>query len=76
MANLRPSAANSGTDATNRFHWDEAIVYAPHSKWEDSPVPSFWRGPVYRSIHELATALNEVSLAKLVEQDHKAAHGN
>lgn len=45
MANLRPSLKNTGTDTTHGFHWDEAIVYAPHSKWEDSPTPLFWRGP-------------------------------
>lgn len=61
MAKLRPSVPNSGTDTDNGFHWDEAIVCAPHSKWEDSPAPLFWRGPVYRSISGLATALGEVT---------------
>lgn len=61
MANQRPSVPNSGTDTDNGFHWDEAIVYAPHSEWEDSSAPLFWRGPVYRSISGLATALGEVA---------------
>jgi len=61
MANLRQPDANTGTDTSNGFHWDEAIVYAPHSKWEDSPAPLFWRGPVYRSISGLATALSGVN---------------
>lgn len=58
MASRKPSLPDSGTDTTNGFHWDEVIVYAPDSKWEDSPVPSFWRGPVYRSISALTTALD------------------
>lgn len=61
MANLRLSGANTDTDTSNGFLWGEAIVYAPHSKWEDSPAPLFWRGPVYQSISGLITALSEVS---------------
>ena len=75
MARIRPSGANTGTDTTNGFHWDEAIVYAPHSKWEDSPVPLFWRGPVYRSISGLAAALGEVSHRKLLGQASETSHG-
>jgi hypothetical protein len=75
MANLRQSGANTGTDTSNGFHWDEAIVYAPHSKWEDSPAPVFWRGPVYRSISGLTPALTEVSRAQLLEQRREAPNG-
>jgi len=32
----------------NGFHWDEALVYAPHSRWKDEPTPALWNGPVYR----------------------------
>lgn len=60
MANLR-SVPNSSLGTRNGFHWDEAIVYAPHSKWEDSPVPSFRRGPVYPAISGLATELSEIT---------------
>jgi len=76
MVSLRPSLANTGTDTTNGFHWDEAIVYAPHSKWEDSPAPLFWRGPVYRSISGLAAALRDVSRTKLSGQASEDSHGN
>lgn len=40
------------------FYWDEAIVYAPHSKWKDASTPLFWRGPVYQVIPGLRTALS------------------
>jgi hypothetical protein len=76
MASLRASLTNTGPDTTNGFHWDEAIIYAPHSKWEDLPPPLFWRGPVYRSISGLAAALSEVSRAKLSEKGREASHGN
>lgn len=72
MASLRRSLANTGTDTAHGFHWDEAIVYAPRSKWEDSPTPLLWRGPVYRSISGLAAALTETSRAKLPEQGTEA----
>lgn len=76
MASLRLSGgSNTGTDTSSGFHWDEAIVYASHSKWGDSPTPLFWRGPVYRSISGLAVALSEVSSVKPVEQGREGAHG-
>lgn len=76
MASLRLSGgSNTGTDTSSGFHWDEAIVYAPHSKWEESPAPLFWRGPVYRSISGLTAALTEVSRAKLLQQGREAPHG-
>jgi hypothetical protein len=55
MANSMPSKPkpNSGQG----FYWDEAILYSPHSKWKDAPMPSFWRGPVYKVILGLGTAL-------------------
>lgn len=44
------------------FYWDEAIVYAPHSKWKDGPVPLFWQGAVYQVIPGLTTALDGTSV--------------
>ena len=76
MAKLRLSGgSNTGTDTSSGVHWDEAIVYAPHSKWEDLPTPLFWRGPVYRSISGLTAAVSEVSSAKLLDQSHEAPPG-
>lgn len=42
------------------FYWDDAILYAPHERWEDEPVPSFWNGPVVHVIPGLKNALNGV----------------
>jgi hypothetical protein len=39
-------------------HWDEAILYAPASKWRDLPMPIFWNGPVVRSVSQLESKLN------------------
>jgi hypothetical protein len=41
------------------FYWDEAILYAPHSRWKDAPASVFWNGPVTRIIPGLEKALNE-----------------
>lgn len=41
------------------FHWDEAILYAPHVRWKDGPTPLFWNGPVFRIAPALEKALNE-----------------
>ena len=41
------------------FHWDEAILYPPHSHWSDEPDPVFWNGPVYRISASLDKALQE-----------------
>lgn len=48
-------------DPGEKFHWDEAILYAPHSRWKDAPRSLFWRGPVYRVIPGLQTALDEAT---------------
>ncbi len=41
------------------FHWDEAILYAPHTRWKDEPISAFWDGPVYRITSNLEKAFNE-----------------
>lgn len=38
------------------FHWEEAILYAPHSSWRDEPTPVFWKGPVFRNAASLDKA--------------------
>lgn len=48
-------------DPREKFHWDTAILYAPHSEWKDAPMPLFWRGPVYRVIPGLETAISEIA---------------
>jgi hypothetical protein len=48
------------TCCTNKgFHWDEAVLYAPHSHWKSRPTPVFWNGPVYRIAPALEKTLNE-----------------
>jgi hypothetical protein len=39
-----------------RFYWDDAILFAPHSHWKDMPVSVFWNGPVWRIIPSLEDA--------------------
>lgn len=34
-----------------------ALLFAPNTKWENDPRPSFWQGPVYRVIPGLEAAL-------------------
>jgi hypothetical protein len=39
------------------FYWDDAILYAPHSRWKDAPALVFWNGPVVTVIPNLEKAL-------------------
>jgi hypothetical protein len=39
------------------FYWDEVILYAPHSRWTDRPVPAFWNGPVVKAAPLVENAL-------------------
>jgi len=41
-------------------HWDEAILYAPRSKWSEGPTPVFWNGPVVKVIPGLESMLREL----------------
>lgn len=49
------------SDPGEKFHWDEAILYAPRSRWKHGPTPLFWHGPVYRVIPGLETAISEIA---------------
>jgi hypothetical protein len=39
------------------FFWDQAILYAPHSKWRATPATVFWNGPVVRVAAALEQAI-------------------
>jgi hypothetical protein len=39
------------------FFWDNAILYAPLSKWRQTPAAVFWNGPVVRVTSALEKAL-------------------
>jgi hypothetical protein len=41
------------------FFWDEAILYAPRTKWKDMPVSVFWNGPVWKIIPGLEKAVGD-----------------
>ena len=41
-------------------NWDEAILYAPGSRWGDKPIPAFWNGPVVKTIAGLDKALHDL----------------
>jgi hypothetical protein len=49
------------------FHWDQAILYSPHSKWEDSPSSVFWNGPVAPVSSDLEKALAQEILKILAK---------
>lgn len=42
------------------INWDEAILYAPASTWSDEPIPTFWNGPVVKTIAGLERALHDL----------------
>ena len=58
MAKQRPGEPPPDCCVEKGFHWDEAILYSPHSHWSDGPEPLFWNGPVYR----ISASLDKVLL--------------
>lgn len=56
-AKANPSQSEPDCCVSKGFYWDDAIVYAVHSRWKDAPAPVFWRGPVVRVIPGLQEAL-------------------
>src|SRR2546422_10973221 len=43
------------------FFWDDAILYAPHSKWRQTPAAVFWNGPVVRVTSALEKEIGRAS---------------
>ncbi len=41
------------------FYWDDAIVFAPNSKWRQMPTTVFWNGPVVREISSIEKAIRD-----------------
>jgi hypothetical protein len=39
------------------LHWDEAILYPAGPRWQDTPAPIVWDGPVAEIIPRLEAAL-------------------
>ena len=39
------------------FYWDEVMLYAPHSRWNDEPAPAFWNGPIVKTTSRFENAL-------------------
>lgn len=46
-----------GPSSAGGFYWDEAILYASHSKWPDPATPIVFRDPVDRAMPDLVKAL-------------------
>jgi hypothetical protein len=53
----KPLQREPGCCIKDGFHWDQAILYAPQSKWKDSPSSVFWNGPVAPVSSDLEKAL-------------------
>jgi len=56
IAKQKPNQPQPDCCTLKGFHWDEAILYAPHEQWKDAPSPVFWNGPVVRAIPRLEEA--------------------
>jgi len=41
------------------FFWDDAILYAPHSNWRQTPAAVFWNGPVVHVTSALEKTLHD-----------------
>ena len=59
FANQRPEQPHPQCCLQKGFHWDEAILYAPHVHWKDAPAAVFWNGPVVRVLPGFEAALKE-----------------
>jgi hypothetical protein len=59
IANQKSGQPEPNCCVEKGFHWDEVALYAPHVRWNDSPTPTYWNGPVYRIASALEKALNE-----------------
>lgn len=59
IAKQKPDQPAPACCVRKGFHWDEAVLYAPHERWGDGPIPAYWNGPVYRIAPALEKALNE-----------------
>jgi len=59
MARQNPAQASPVCCVKKGFHWDEAVLYAPHSTWKDAPASFFWNGPVARVAANLEGALGK-----------------
>ena len=57
IANAKPGQREPDCCSEKGFFWDDAILYPPHSRWEELPVSDFWNGPVYKIIPGLEKAL-------------------
>jgi len=59
VANGKPEESKPNCCIRRGFHWDEVVLYAPHSHWRDEPSPAYWNGPVYKIAPALEQALKE-----------------
>jgi hypothetical protein len=58
VASGKPAESKPNCCIKKGFYWDEVALYAPHSKWKQEPVPSYWNGPVWRIGAALEQAFN------------------
>ena len=59
IAEQKPGQLHPDCCVSKGFHWDEAVLFAPHSHWKSGPTPVFWNGPVYRIAPALERAVNK-----------------
>ncbi|OLB26793.1 MAG: hypothetical protein AUH01_06360 [Acidobacteria bacterium 13_2_20CM_56_17] len=59
IAEQKPGQLHPDCCVSKGFHWDEAVLFAPHSLWKSGPTPVFWNGPVYRIAPALERAVNK-----------------
>jgi hypothetical protein len=60
MASAHPQLVGPGCCRDGGYYWDDLLLYAPHSGWEQSPAPSFWSGPIVRAVPSLDHAMKKI----------------
>jgi hypothetical protein len=59
FAKQKPEQPHPQCCVQKGFNWDEAILYAPHSQWKNTPTAMFWNGPVVLAVPSLQRAVKE-----------------
>jgi hypothetical protein len=60
-ATAKPPQTEPACCVTRGFFWDDVILYAPHTQWNNDPPSAFWDGPVVRAIPGLENAFTNVA---------------
>jgi hypothetical protein len=59
VARLKPGHPKPDCCVSKGFQWDEAVLYATHSRWKDESSAVYWNGPVVKINPALEKVITE-----------------